>query len=1015
MSKGNPLQAPGHQMPKFGHQQGHLMPGPMPKGYSSGALGAPRSQGCLPRDSGGSFPGGNTPGERGGFRGGSGPLRQLQELASNLPYREAPCGFRPDGPQGAGNFRGFAPQLGGLQRPAAGSTSRPLQGSSGSFGKGGCGPPQTPQHPSSPPQPLQGASFGRGMDLNSLGGSGSPPRARGGGFGRVPMQEGTMSRSFRSGGSASTPGSGASSPQGLEPWMPVPVSRKGGKSGEGTFMGPRGAQSSPRSFQRGSKGHSGGGSVAGGGTGRGGMSRGGRGGGAGSSGSFNDRSGGIPRNPENASPDVAAGVEDVLLVEVWNYKSALNELVMKVTGRPVSQQDVVYSVALPSSLSCGFPQYVATVRIAVLDNVEFEGEPRSRRKEAEHSAAKTALKHLGGIVSSAGTAAVETPPTQGAAPATSTRSQTTELAGQTSNHKGQLQEYLARLGGQSRVDITYTTAVIFAGRYRSTVHVAALGEEVDFDGESCADKKEAEQSAARLALQHFAHKARTATFPPKAAAPGVPQPVPDGDGTLQSVFKSALNAWVTKAIGRPTTPQDIVYFVKMSDVNQFRAAVKVLAIDATFEFEGEVKSRKKDAEQSAAKVALRHLASLPEPSTSDERSISGSVGPPASGDATMRSASDSQADIVYDSPAGVPAPVGAVVRDEGDAVLTSSPPEETIPAPRIAPTQTPTSGNGPQAKSGNFKSALNELVMKITSRPLTSSDILYTVQTPNPGQFQATAKVVAVDDSQEFEGVPCVRKRDAEQSAAQKALHHYLAKLQGVSADVGQLPSAGASDITNFKSILNELMMRVTCRPLCASDVVYAVRLYGVGQFQATVKVTSVDGDLEFVGEVCPRKKAAEQSAARAALEHISQQRAHGALLDGAVPAGFGKERGDSSTSQKTGKGKLRVGTPLVVAPRSQSAPKAAPKAPFVVAPRVTSNCSSNACGTMTVPSDSEASCSGMLTTVNIDEPQECFPVSVASMSTFLRSPTAAGSTVSAQRSESESLSLQASMEFSAV
>jgi len=612
-------------------------------------------------------------------------------------------------------------------------------------------------------------------------------------------------------------------------------------------------------------------------------------------------------------------------------------------------------------------------------------------------AAKTALKHLGGIVSSAGTAAVETPPTQGAAPATSTRPQTTELAGQTSNHKGQLQEYLARLGGQSRVDITYTTAVIFAGRYRSTVHVAALGEEVDFDGESCADKKEAEQSAARLALHHFAHKARSATFPPKAAAPGVPQPAPDGDGTLQSVFKSALNAWVTKAIGRPTTPQDIVYFVKMSDVNQFRAAVKVLAIDSTFEFEGEVKSRKKDAEQSAAKVALRHLASLPEPSTSDER---GSAGPPASGDATVRSASDSQVDIVYDSPAGVPAPVGAVVRGEGDAVLTSSPPEETIPAPRIAPTQTPISGNGPQAKSGNFKSALNELVMKITSRPLTSSDILYTVQTPNPGQFQATAKVVAVDDSQEFEGVPCVRKRDAEQSAAQKALHHYLAKLQGVSADVGQLPSAGASDITNFKSILNELMMRVTCRPLCASDVVYAVRLYGVGQFQATVKVKSVDGDLEFVGELCPRKKAAEQSAARAALEHISQQRAHGTLPDGAVPAGFGKERGDSSTSQKNGKGKLRVGTPLVVAPRSQSAPKAAPKAPFVVAPRVTSNCSSNACGTMTVPPDSEASCSGLPTTVSTDEPQ-------ASMSTFLP-------TVSTQRSESESLSLQGSMEFSA-
>lgn len=530
------------------------------------------------------------------------------------------------------------------------------------------------------------------------------------------------------------------------------------------------------------------------------------------------------------------------MAEAGNYKSALNEMVMKVIGRPINKADITYTVRL-ASLMGGVPQYRAFVKIVVLDGIEFEGEPLSRRKAAEHSAAKAALS----IATSNSWASV---------PA-SARAEASDLAaGRLANHKGHLQELLAKLRGGSHVVARYDTSVVSTGRFVCSVNVTIGSKTSEFQGEVHTKMKEAEQSAAAAALQVYArHPA--APMPPNSAQvlPGIAAPgiaAQPGVAAPCDNFKSTLNELVMKAIGRPTTPQDVLYSVIiLLASNKFQATVCVAAIDPGMEFEGEPRTRKKDAEQSAAQAALRHSLSY---------------FPSAGKLATATAAEAERADM--------PTASTASSLEGAQSAATVPPLEGTVPPPRrITASPAAPSHGCADGRAGNYKSMLNELVMKLISRPLAAGDVMYNVNANVAGQFLASVHLVALGGSGrpvDFDGIPCTRKRDAEQSAAQAALAALRgdSSLEVISEDVVDVPGLHKS---NFKSALNELVMTVTGRPLCSTDVVYSVRSTATGHFQATVKVAAIDDSDVFSGDPRVRKKEAEQSAASAAHEHFSR------------------------------------------------------------------------------------------------------------------------------------------------
>lgn len=209
-------------------------------------------------------------------------------------------------------------------------------------------------------------------------------------------------------------------------------------------------------------------------------------------------------------------------------------------------------------------------------------------------------------------------------------------------------------------------------------------------------------------------------------------------------------------------------------------------------------------------------------------------------------------------------------------------------APAVATTPAPAA-----AAPGNCKSALNELTMRAIGRPLCGSDIVYTERSPagTKGQFVVSVKVAALDASREFQGDAFPLKKDAEQSAARRALEFFQRSEAGQpkqkanakgqparpvtqipAAPVPQPGAAAANTETNYKSALNELTMRFLNRPLKADDITFMPRpTPGQGQFRMAVIVQAIDPARQFEGMTQTRKRDAEQSAAKAALTYFKQ------------------------------------------------------------------------------------------------------------------------------------------------
>lgn len=171
--------------------------------------------------------------------------------------------------------------------------------------------------------------------------------------------------------------------------------------------------------------------------------------------------------------------------------------------------------------------------------------------------------------------------------------------------------------------------------------------------------------------------------------------------------------------------------------------------------------------------------------------------------------------------------------------------------------------------------------MRACGRPLVKTDVIFTERAPlgQPGgQFVMSVKVPSLDNTHEFQGDAFALKKDAEQSAARKALEYFqgqeLPPYTGSAAAQAQTPSTTAggaaatnSESGNYKSALNELVMRYLNRPLTPEDITFVPRpTAGQGQFCMAVIVSAIDPARQFEGVTQPRKRDAEQSAAKAAL-----------------------------------------------------------------------------------------------------------------------------------------------------
>jgi hypothetical protein len=310
-----------------------------------------------------------------------------------------------------------------------------------------------------------------------------------------------------------------------------------------------------------------------------------------------------------------------------NHKSALNEFVMKLVGRPLTSGDITYTI---KSMRPG--QYQATAKIPVIDDMEFAAAPRNRKRDAEHCAAQIALLYYQAKYPGGGVPLAEDGSAANADSVSVNVSQ---------NYKSLLNEMSMRAAGRplQNGDITYVVRAMSTFQFQATVKVLVIDAIIDFKGDVCSRKKDAEQSAAAKALDHFSNNPPAPRSQPASAPPPVAAAQGSGsnaaDRTLASTdvgnFKSALNELVMRASGHPLSRVDISYFSKPLGNGQFFTQVSVPALDSQKEFAGEPRSRKRDAEQAAAKVALLHFQSVSTTALVESPNTNSAPAPPVTG------------------------------------------------------------------------------------------------------------------------------------------------------------------------------------------------------------------------------------------------------------------------------------------------------------------------------------------------------------------------------------------------
>lgn len=194
----------------------------------------------------------------------------------------------------------------------------------------------------------------------------------------------------------------------------------------------------------------------------------------------------------------------------------------------------------------------------------------------------------------------------------------------------------------------------------------------------------------------------------------------------------------------------------------------------------------------------------------------------------------------------------------------------------------------------DHKGHLNQLLQRLLRRPVGPGEVLYQTQGPSPG-FTATVIVTAAvgegaaqgaarPGPRRFTGVHSQTKKAAEQSAAAKAVVE-LQGLQALQASaayqpvVDGVPNPNAAkpnktwnplattESSNFKGQLCELLHKYLRRAITREDLRWSSTSEG-GSFVASVEIPPLSIPA-LQGQACSTKKAAEQSAAKEAVQRL--------------------------------------------------------------------------------------------------------------------------------------------------
>merc|ERR1719473_1278994 len=209
----------------------------------------------------------------------------------------------------------------------------------------------------------------------------------------------------------------------------------------------------------------------------------------------------------------------------------------------------------------------------------------------------------------------------------------------------------------------------------------------------------------------------------------------------------------------------------------------------------------------------------------------------------------------------------------------------------------------------NYKGELNHIAQHVLKQPLTGKDVVFFSESDEDGLFRCTVTLPWHGNRAFRSQTGFVRKKDAEQRAAEVAVRSLVGEGVAPAETVSTLPQPGLSpvassrldgrsskvaaenDKNNCKGELNNLAMKLLKRPVADGDVVYISQITEqTGEYRCSLRLAWWT-NWSFESMQTSKKKDAEQLAARIASD---------ALVAAAKPGKKTKQLPNAQTPEKT-------------------------------------------------------------------------------------------------------------------
>eukprot|EP00747_Dinoflagellata_sp_TGD_P183221 gnl/TRDRNA2_/TRDRNA2_37950_c0_seq1.p1 gnl/TRDRNA2_/TRDRNA2_37950_c0~~gnl/TRDRNA2_/TRDRNA2_37950_c0_seq1.p1 ORF type:complete len:714 (+),score=172.76 gnl/TRDRNA2_/TRDRNA2_37950_c0_seq1:43-2184(+) len=322
--------------------------------------------------------------------------------------------------------------------------------------------------------------------------------------------------------------------------------------------------------------------------------------------------------------------EQELPPELATAKADLNNACMKLSGGNIAKDDIQYLVMEQGGL------YMVTLRLNCLEGIEFVGEPKISRREAECNVAAQALEsladQLAALRDNKGDKGVKRRKKAKDADGKPQEAAEDEPVyyDTTTNPKTMLNAFCQIAAGKSmgmgKDPLRYSTEQV-GGKYLATVTLPMVLGSKSYTGQMCNNQKAAEQAAAAAAIE--ANEATIASVGPLVnknpdwvkAMKGRTKPkkvehplnpanfTQDGD---HNNHKTNLSTVVTKMLKRSVTKGDVTYESVQVQGGEFQSTLTMPSLPSPWgdcQWVGSTAATKVKAEQYAAGEALQALMS----------------------------------------------------------------------------------------------------------------------------------------------------------------------------------------------------------------------------------------------------------------------------------------------------------------------------------------------------------------------------------------------------------------------